>query len=98
MNPKKLLALWGLKWNPFAPELPCEGLLVTPRIEHFAWRVNSWSGGLRTISGVGTGKSVACGSSPDGFPRARRRGGCDRRLIQSSDSHRAGGIFTVATP
>ena len=22
MNSKKLLALWGLKWNPFSPELP----------------------------------------------------------------------------
>ena len=31
MNTKKLLALWGLKWNPFSPELPSEGLLVTPR-------------------------------------------------------------------
>ena len=39
MNSKKLLALWGLKWNPFSPELPSEGLLVTPKIENFAWRV-----------------------------------------------------------
>ena len=39
MNSKKLLALYGLKWNPFSPELPSEGLLVTPKIEHFAWRV-----------------------------------------------------------
>ena len=39
MNTKKLLALWGLKWNPFSPDLPSEGLLVTPGIDHFAWRV-----------------------------------------------------------
>jgi len=39
MISKKLLSLWGLKWNPFSPELPNEGLLVTPKIEHFAWRV-----------------------------------------------------------
>ena len=39
MNSKKLLALYGLKWNPFSPELPGDGLLVTPRIDHFAWRV-----------------------------------------------------------
>ena len=39
MNNKKLLSLWGLKWNPFSPELPSDGLLVTPRIENFAWRV-----------------------------------------------------------
>ena len=39
MNGKKLLAQYGLKWNPFSPELPSEGLLATPKIEHFAWRV-----------------------------------------------------------
>ncbi len=39
MISKKLLSLWGLKWNPFSPELPNEGLLVTPKIEHFVWRV-----------------------------------------------------------
>jgi general secretion pathway protein A len=62
MNNKKLLALWGLKWNPFSPELPTEGLLVTPRIEHFAWRVEQLvqEGGFALISGEsGTGKSVA---------------------------------------
>ena len=26
MNTKKLLSLWGLKWNPFSPELPAEAL------------------------------------------------------------------------
>ena len=29
MSAKKLLALWGLKWNPFTPELPGDALLVT---------------------------------------------------------------------
>jgi type II secretory pathway predicted ATPase ExeA len=62
MNTKKLLALWGLKWNPFAPELPGEALLVTPRIESFAWRVEQLvqEGGFALIAGAsGTGKSVA---------------------------------------
>ncbi len=62
MNSKKLLALWGLKWNPFSPELPGEGLLVTPRIEQFAGRVEQLvqEGGFALISGEsGTGKSVA---------------------------------------
>ncbi|HTD79272.1 MAG TPA: ATP-binding protein [Chloroflexota bacterium] len=62
MNTKKLLALWGLKWNPFSPELPSEALLVTPRIESFAWRVEQLvqEGGFALISGEsGTGKSVA---------------------------------------
>ena len=62
MNAKKLLSLWGLKWNPFSPELPSDALLVTARIEHFAWRVEQLvqEGGFALISGEsGTGKSVA---------------------------------------
>lgn len=62
MNAKKLLSLWGLKWNPFSPELPSEGLLVTAKIESFAWRVEQLvqEGGFAMICGEsGTGKSVA---------------------------------------
>lgn len=73
MNGKKLLSLWGLKWNPFSPELPSEGLLVTPKIESrpgtrinrvpgARWRVEQLvqEGGFALISGEsGTGKSVA---------------------------------------
>jgi general secretion pathway protein A len=62
MNTKKLLSLWGLKWNPFSPELPREALLVTARIENFAWRVEQLvqEGGFALIAGEsGTGKSVA---------------------------------------
>ena len=33
---KKLLALYGLEWNPFSSELPGEAPLATPRMEHFA--------------------------------------------------------------
>jgi hypothetical protein len=36
---KKMLALYGLKWNPFAPDVPVEALHVTRRIESFCWRV-----------------------------------------------------------
>lgn len=62
MNAKKLLSLWGLKWNPFSPEVPHEGLLVTAKIESFAWRVEQLAqeGGFAMICGEsGTGKSVA---------------------------------------
>ena len=62
MNAKKPLSLWGLKWNPFSPELPSEALLVTAPIENFAWRVEQLvqEGGFALISGEsGTGKSVA---------------------------------------
>ena len=61
MNSKKLLAQWGMKWNPFSPELPSEGLLATPRIEHFTWRVEQLvhEGGFALVTGEsGTGKSV----------------------------------------
>jgi general secretion pathway protein A len=60
---KKLLSLYGLKWNPFSPDLPSEGLRVTPRIESFCWRIEQSQvreGGFALITGdPGTGKSVA---------------------------------------
>jgi type II secretory pathway predicted ATPase ExeA len=60
---KSLLALYGLKWNPFSPELPTEALLATAAIEDFAWRIENThvrEGGFALITGVpGTGKSVA---------------------------------------
>lgn len=58
---KKLLALFGLKWNPFSPELPFEGLLATPRVENFCWRVEhslAPDGGFGLVtSDPGMGKS-----------------------------------------
>jgi type II secretory pathway predicted ATPase ExeA len=60
---KTLLALYGLKWNPFSPELPVEALRLTPAIENFAWRIEHGlvrEGGFALVTGdVGTGKSVA---------------------------------------
>lgn len=59
---KKLLALFGLKWNPFSPELPMEALLASPKIENFCWRVEhalTPMGGFGLVhGGPGTGKSV----------------------------------------
>lgn len=58
---KKLLSLYGLKWNPFAPDVPVEALHVTPRIESFCWRVEQLSseGGFALVTGnPGSGKSV----------------------------------------
>jgi len=60
---QKLLALYGLKWNPFSPELPTEALYVPPKIENFCWRIEQAlikEGGFAMIHGdPGTGKSVA---------------------------------------
>jgi type II secretory pathway predicted ATPase ExeA len=59
---KKLLSLFGLKWNPFSPDVPAEALLVTPRVESFCWRVENLAreGGFALVTGEpGLGKSVA---------------------------------------
>jgi type II secretory pathway predicted ATPase ExeA len=61
MNQKKLHSLYGLKWDPFSPELPIEALISNPRINHFAWRIENLiiDGGFALITGDhGLGKSV----------------------------------------
>lgn len=59
---QKLLALYGLKWNPFSPELPIEAIYLPPRIENFCWRIEHAQireGGFAMIHGdPGTGKSI----------------------------------------
>ncbi len=60
---KKLLALYGLKYNPFIPEVPTEALYSHPKLENFCWRIEHTllrEGGFALVSGEpGTGKSVA---------------------------------------
>ncbi len=58
---KKLLALYGLKFNPFAPDIPVEALQMTPRTESFCWRVEQLAGegGFAVVTRApGVGKSV----------------------------------------
>lgn len=101
MNAKKLLSLWGLKWNPFSPELPSEGLLVTAKIESFAWRVEQLvqEGGFALISGEsGTGKSVALRIVAERLATLRDVvvGVLERPQSKSADFYRElGDIFSV---
>ena len=58
---KKLLSLYGLKWNPFAAEIPSEALYVSPRMDSFCWRVEQLAGegGFALVTGQpGLGKSA----------------------------------------
>jgi type II secretory pathway predicted ATPase ExeA len=60
---QKLLALYGLKWNPFTPDVPTEALYVTSQAEDFCWRIEQAhlrEGGFALVHGdPGSGKSVA---------------------------------------
>lgn len=60
MNDKKLLALYGLKWNPFSPTIPTEALWHPPGIDNFFYRLETliMDGGFAMICGEpGLGKS-----------------------------------------
>ncbi len=62
MHHPKLLALYGLKWNPFHPDVPIDALWRPPQLDHFCWRIETLAreGGFALITGdPGTGKSVA---------------------------------------
>jgi type II secretory pathway predicted ATPase ExeA len=61
MTPK-LQALYGLKFNPFRPDVPVEALHTTPAVDAFLRRIELGlaDGGYVMITGdPGTGKSVA---------------------------------------
>ncbi len=58
---QSLHALYGLKWNPFNPDIPTESLYIPPPVESFIWRIENnhvQEGGFALIVGEpGTGKS-----------------------------------------
>ncbi len=60
MNDKQLLALFGLKWNPFQADLPVESLWMPPGMDSFVFRVENlvMDGGFALVCGEpGLGKS-----------------------------------------
>jgi type II secretory pathway predicted ATPase ExeA len=59
---RKLQAVFGLKWNPFLPDIPDDALLASPAVEHFGWRIEQQlrDGGFALVTGEsGTGKTIA---------------------------------------
>ncbi len=61
MQQRKLLSLFGLKWNPFTQDVPAEALLASPRIENFRRRLEAMihEGGFALVTGdPGNGKSA----------------------------------------
>jgi general secretion pathway protein A len=57
----RLLSLYGLKFNPFRPDVPHEALFTTPTVDTFLRRVESGiaDGGFAMVTGdPGTSKSV----------------------------------------
>ncbi len=62
MMSQNLLALYGLKFNPFSPELPTSAIALSPKVDSFCWRIENaqiGEGGFAMISGEpGSGKSV----------------------------------------
>jgi general secretion pathway protein A len=58
---QKIHAQFGLKWNPFSPEIPTEAIVVDETTKRFCWRVEQvvMDGGFAMVTGdPGTGKSV----------------------------------------
>jgi hypothetical protein len=94
----KMLALYGLKWNPFAPNVPTEALHVTTRLESFCWRVQQLAGdgGFALVTGYEKGpimERMTCQPAKNSsfpFRTFSLFGGMCRRLawqVHTGDAH-----------
>lgn len=98
---KKLLGLYGLKFNPFSPQVPAAALWVSPQIESFCWRIEQQigEGGFALALGdPGTGKSAALRILCERLGRARdlSLGVLTRPQAQLADFYRElGHLFGV---
>lgn len=72
MSTKKIHALYGLKWNPFAQDIPTEAIVRSSRFDQFCYRVETLTleGGFALITGEsGLGKSVCLRALSDHLSR-----------------------------
>jgi type II secretory pathway predicted ATPase ExeA len=101
MNHNKITALYGLKWNPFTPDLPTEGLQKSPSMESFFFRVESLAleGGFALLTGdPGLGKSVTLRLLTDRLAQVREImvGELTRPQSSTADFYREmGSLFAV---
>lgn len=99
---KTHLSLYGLKWNPFALDIPVEALLRTPKIENFCWRIENLAreGGFALVTGEsGLGKSAALRLVVDRLSALRdiKVGELVRPHARAADFYReVGDLFGVA--
>ena len=65
---RELLTLYGLKWNPFATDVPVESLLTTPAVDSFCRRVEHHlvsQGGFALVAGEPAPERASrCACSP----------------------------------
>ena len=98
---RKLLVFYGLKWNPFTPDVPVSALYRTPRIDSFLYRMEDLAreGGFALIAGPpGTGKSTTLRMLSDQLSQVRdlRVGVLTRSQCSMADFYRElGDLFGV---
>jgi type II secretory pathway predicted ATPase ExeA len=70
----QVLVFYGLKWNPFMPDIPLDGIVPSERWAQFFWRVENliMDGGFAMINGEsGLGKSIMMRALADRISRIR---------------------------
>jgi len=74
MNDTDIRSLYGLKYNPFLPDVPPEGLYTLPETKRFLLRIQHMAaqGGFALITGEpGLGKARPCSKSLNSSNKSR---------------------------